>query len=71
MNPQTNFESLLFKPFIVNEALNLNPEIDPDIDVFKAISSFVTKYVLPSEAKNCVKNFDKKFSQFSILLSGA
>ena len=64
MTPEPNFEDMSFKPFTVNEHSTIDPELDPDTNFFKSISSLDTKYFTVNETKTFVCNIDSESFTF-------
>ena len=49
-----------FKPFTVNQFSKVNPELEPDINVFESISSLDTKCFTVNESKTFVNSTDSE-----------
>ena len=65
MTPEPNFEDMSVKPFTVNKHSIIDPELDPDTNIFESISSLDAKYFTVNETKTFVSNIDSEF--FSVL----
>ena len=65
MTPEPNFKDMSFKPFTINEHSTIDPELDPDINVFESISSLDAKYFTVNETKTSVSNIDSE--SFTVL----
>ena len=54
--PESSFESLSYKPFLVNGNLTVNAELDPDVNFSQNISSLDTRYYSIDDIETFVKN---------------
>ena len=65
MTPEPTFESMSYKPLLVDDNFTVNQELDPDVNFFQSISSLDAKYLSINETKHFVNTLDS--NSFSVL----
>ena len=66
MSPVSGFESLSYRPFLVDCNLAINAKLDLDVNFFQSIPSFYAQYFNIGDTKRFVNN-NISSNSFSVL----